>query len=293
MKPSPAQARVLRYMQQHPEVYLRVWYGSVEFVPKSEVDEGKRWPRGWKAGASRATMMSCIRMGWLTRSSTAPTPFYGGEGADLGHYLLSDVGARQLLALTDQDFISRKAPPGPSVDGEAARVLRALALRHDLARGWIFFPEAPTGIDAFAVNCYASQRNERVGYEIKVSRSDFLKELRSPEKTKRSAAYCNRFYFACPSPPDVIKPKEVPDPYGLVYVSAKGRSRIVKRATWVDQAPGWRFVGLLLRRLAQMEGHDGTADTEDRVEGDRLSEPAGDAEGRAPAGPEPLDGSVV
>lgn len=49
------------------------------------------------------------------------------------------------------------------------------------------------------------------GYEVKVSRNDFLRD----EKWTAYMKYCNRFFFACPK--DLISPDELPKEVGLVY----------------------------------------------------------------------------
>jgi hypothetical protein len=52
-----------------------------------------------------------------------------------------------------------------------------------------------------------------VGYEIKVSRGDFLQD----EKWQGYLPYCNKFYFVCPA--KMIDPKEVPADAGLLWSS--------------------------------------------------------------------------
>jgi hypothetical protein len=54
-------------------------------------------------------------------------------------------------------------------------------------------------------------------YEVKVSRNDFLRD----DKWPQYLAYCNRFYFACPS--GLIEEKDIDDPrVGLIWVNDKG-----------------------------------------------------------------------
>ncbi len=59
-----------------------------------------------------------------------------------------------------------------------------------------------------------------IGYEIKVSRSDFLRD----DKYRRYFHACNEFYFVAPK--DVIRVDELPDGAGLLTVTAK---RLLKR----------------------------------------------------------------
>lgn len=70
-------------------------------------------------------------------------------------------------------------------------------------------------IDAWAMK--KSWANEKVtGYEIKVSRSDFVKD----EKWTNYLPFCNEFYFICPK--DLIKRDEVGGLIcGLTYAKMK------------------------------------------------------------------------
>lgn len=53
-------------------------------------------------------------------------------------------------------------------------------------------------IDALALNLAPSSKFQRIAFEIKVSRSDFLSELRDPDKSSKARAIADRFYFAMP-----------------------------------------------------------------------------------------------
>ena len=252
LRPSPAQGRLLRELRDNAGRQLRVWFGSVEYVSSLAVNDPK-WQSGVRAGVHRATAMGCVRMGWIERVREAPSgSYYGRSAADgLGYYELTAAGRESIASLPEEAFVSPRGPAKPSMRGEAARILRAIAERHDRERGWIFIAEAPGGVDAFAINCFASQNHRRVGYEVKVSRSDFMAEMRQPMKTQRSACFCDQFFFACPA--HLIKASEVPDPYGLIYINEKGKTRMVKRSSLPKTAPSWDFVGKLLRRVVQLE----------------------------------------
>jgi hypothetical protein len=112
-------------------------------------------------------------------------------------------------------------------------------------------------MDALALSCFPSRGYKRVGYEIKVSRSDFMRERAHPEKTAKSAYNCSEFYFACPK--GVLRPGEIPDPYGLVVVYPNGRSRIIKRSTVPDNPATWGMLATLLRRVVA-ENQEGPTD---------------------------------
>lgn len=44
----------------------------------------------------------------------------------------------------------------------------------------------------------ARVRHERIGYEVKVARSDLKRELERPSKRSAAVAFCHEFYFATP-----------------------------------------------------------------------------------------------
>jgi hypothetical protein len=66
-------------------------------------------------------------------------------------------------------------------------------------------------IDLLAVCAWASARPwpryARVGYEVKVSRADYRRELARPGKRAAQVAFCHEFYFAVPH--GLLKPAEI------------------------------------------------------------------------------------
>lgn len=63
-------------------------------------------------------------------------------------------------------------------------------------------------IDLLAISAWSSQGGyARVGYEVKVSRSDLRRELLRPQKRSLNVAWCNEFYFAVP--PGLLTAEEI------------------------------------------------------------------------------------
>ena len=63
-----------------------------------------------------------------------------------------------------------------------------------------------------------------VGYEIKISRSDFLRDKKWPEYLE----YCHEFFFVCPW--GMIKPDEITDKAaGLYWISKNGARLFLQR----------------------------------------------------------------
>lgn len=66
------------------------------------------------------------------------------------------------------------------------------------------------------------------GYEVKVARSDFLRD----DKWPSYLPMCNRLYFAVA--PGVCTVEEIPENCGLVQITPNGGLRTVKKAPWRD-----------------------------------------------------------
>lgn len=67
--------------------------------------------------------------------------------------------------------------------------------------------EEPFGIDLLAISAWGSSKFARIGYEIKISRSDYRRELLKPSKRVVARALCNQFYMAVPA--GLLKPEEI------------------------------------------------------------------------------------
>lgn len=64
------------------------------------------------------------------------------------------------------------------------------------------------------------------GHEVKVSRSDWLTELRDPSKADRVKRFCDYWWLVVPSA-DIVKQEELPEGWGLLVQSgAKLRAKV-------------------------------------------------------------------
>lgn len=77
-------------------------------------------------------------------------------------------------------------------------------------------------MDAWCMAGYWSKRRA-IGYEIKVSRSDFVND----NKWRNYLDCCNEFYFVCPF--GLIQPEEIPFDVGLCWVSKTETMIKIKR----------------------------------------------------------------
>lgn len=91
-----------------------------------------------------------------------------------------------------------------------------------------YFPD-PQGLlkfDGLAITKSYSRPNI-IGYEIKVSRGDFLQD----NKWHLYLQYCNEFFFVVPK--GLVKKEELPENVGLIYYDPDTKKlRTVKKALW-------------------------------------------------------------
>lgn len=103
--------------------------------------------------------------------------------------------------------------------------------------------------DAISMSLWPSRGLHLHGFEIKVNRSDWLKELRTPEKADAIAVHCH-FWWIVVSDPSICKVEELPEGWGL-YVANKGGLKKVKAAECREATPpDHAFLAAILRRAA-------------------------------------------
>ena len=105
--------------------------------------------------------------------------------------------------------------------------------------------------DAIAMNLWESNAFRIIGFEIKVSRSDWLRELKDPSKADVIAAYCDMWFIVATS--DIVKEDELPPNWGLQVLKGNGL-HIVKKAPLLEdrKALDRRFVAAMIRRATQV-----------------------------------------
>jgi hypothetical protein len=132
----------------------------------------------------------------------------------------------------------------------AREIEKLLAVRHNLD---VFVPQCKTGasygyglsiMDAWAMK-KSWAHPCAFGYEIKVARSDFLKD----NKWMAYLDYCNCFSFVCL--PGLIAKEELPPNVGLLWVASTGSTLTTKRkAAYRDiQIPDELFRYILMSRV--------------------------------------------
>lgn len=84
--------------------------------------------------------------------------------------------------------------------------------------------------DALVMSLWPSRGLHLTGFEIKIYRNDWLRELKDGEKADAIAQYCH-FWYVVAGDETIIKPDEVPVTWGLMVHHQAGRSpKIIKEA---------------------------------------------------------------
>lgn len=150
---------------------------------------------------------------------------------------------------------------------------------HGSKSEWLFLRELRVGtgrrngdlqrVDAFALNSLPHTGMKRVCYEVKISRGDFLNELKHPLKRRMGMRYSNEFYFVTPA--GLVDVREVPVDCGLIEAGratpeewkrlisrhtgffhfdpeTRGYCMITAPAPWRDTpGPTWQLVASMMR----------------------------------------------
>ncbi len=103
--------------------------------------------------------------------------------------------------------------------------------------------------DAVAMGLYPSSGLDLIGFELKISRSDWLRELKKPQKSRRFIHNFDQWYLVV-SDPEIVKKGELPDSWGLLVPDKWSALRIRHRAAQLNPKPTSReFLAALLRRV--------------------------------------------
>lgn len=100
--------------------------------------------------------------------------------------------------------------------------------------------------DAVAMSLWPSRGCELAGFEIKVSRSDWLGELKKPEKSAPIQRFMDRWWVI--TPPGIVHPGELPPTWGLYEVKGSGIHCVTQAPKLAAEPPAPPFLAALLRR---------------------------------------------
>lgn len=110
--------------------------------------------------------------------------------------------------------------------------------------------ESKRSADAIAMCMWPSRGLEIHGFELKASRSDWLRELKNPAKAEAIAAYCDRWWIV--AMPACVKTEELPVGWGLLELKANGLATVKAAPSREDVKPLTRtFVAAMMRRVGE------------------------------------------
>jgi hypothetical protein len=109
--------------------------------------------------------------------------------------------------------------------------------------------------DAVAMNLYPSRGLEVLGFEIKVSKSDWKRELALPDKSAPIQKYCDRWFIVAPE--GIVDKNSLPKAWGLMEPNKAGTQLVTRveapplQAVPLDRA----FVASVLRNANEAFEH--------------------------------------
>lgn len=135
-----------------------------------------------------------------------------------------------------------------------AKDVRAALLNRYRAPEWATFFEvqdstgaaASRSADAIAMSLYPSRGLRLHGFEIKVSRSDWLHELKQPDKSVALQRYCDHWWIVTPA--DIVREGELPPTWGHLILKGNGLNCAVKAPLLEREQWSPNFLAALLRR---------------------------------------------
>lgn len=89
--------------------------------------------------------------------------------------------------------------------------------------------------DALALGLWPSRGNLLIGFELKISRSDWLHELKNPIKAEGVVKYCDQFFLVVSSE-DIYDLSEVPVTWGIMSIRS-GVLKTVREAPVIKAEP--------------------------------------------------------
>ena len=142
-----------------------------------------------------------------------------------------------------------------------AEDVRALLRKHYDGRAYAMLEEVRNGTgygrreryaDALVVSLWPSRGIWFAGIEIKVSRSDWLAELKNPAKSAEIQRWCDYWWIAAPE--GLVRTGELPPTWGLLSCSSGGKISVEHAAPKLEASPpSAAFVAAIMRRAAEAQ----------------------------------------
>ncbi len=104
--------------------------------------------------------------------------------------------------------------------------------------------------DALAMSLWPSRGIHLEGFEIKIARSDWLKELSEPLKADEIGQFCN-YWWIVVHDAKIVNLSEVPQNWGLI-VAGKSGNKVIKDAPFISaKAPDAQLLAGIMRNVCE------------------------------------------
>ena len=128
------------------------------------------------------------------------------------------------------------------------------------APAWVLLPELRNGTgyarnttrycDAIAIAPWPSRGLTLCGFEIKISRSDWLAEMKHPEKAEEFARFCDQWWLVVPNA-EIVATGELPPAWGLLVAHGDGLRAVVKAPMLTPEPIDRLFLASILRAVSE------------------------------------------
>lgn len=104
--------------------------------------------------------------------------------------------------------------------------------------------------DALVMSTWPSRGLDLMGFEVKISRGDWLRELKDPAKAETIFAYCDRWYLVV-SDANIVKDGELPTSWGLLVPRKDKLIAKVEASKLTPKPIDKAFLASLLRNVTE------------------------------------------
>lgn len=145
-------------------------------------------------------------------------------------------------------------------DKEKSKEIIEILGNHWPAPNYAFIPELRSGtgfsreqrVDAIAMHLWPSKGLELIGFEIKVSRADWKRELKMPDKCEHVKQFCDRWYLVVYDLKVIKYAEELPTGWGLMFLENGIIHTMIEAPKLTPKPVDKLFVAALIRRASKV-----------------------------------------
>ena len=105
--------------------------------------------------------------------------------------------------------------------------------------------------DALAMHCWPSRGLELIGFELKISRGDWLRERKQPHKADPIKQFCDKWYLVVSDLKIVKYAEELPPDWGLMYAENGEIKTMIEAKKLTPQPIDRAFLASIMRRASK------------------------------------------